>query len=87
MSDVQDWNRKIIEEFGTLAKQNRYESSYAVAIVYVGLGDRPETFQELERAYAERSHWLVWLKLDPRWDSVRADPRFKDLVRRVGLPG
>jgi serine/threonine protein kinase/Flp pilus assembly protein TadD len=79
--------RKILDEFGALAKQNRYLSSYAVALVYVGLGNRPMTFAELERAYAERSHWLVWLKLDPRWDSVRADPRFKDLVRRVGLPG
>jgi eukaryotic-like serine/threonine-protein kinase len=79
--------RKIIEEFRTLSKQNRYQSSYAVALVYASLGDRSETFQELEKAYTERSHWLVWLKLDPRWDSVRGDPRFKDLVRRVGLPG
>ena len=78
--------RRILDEFDALVKQDRYRSSYAVGVVYAGLGNRPETFQQLESAYAERSHWLVWLNRDPRWDSVRNDPRFKDLVRRVGLP-
>ncbi len=32
------------------------------------------------------THWLVWLKRDPRWDEVRADTRFENLVRKVGLP-
>jgi serine/threonine protein kinase/Tfp pilus assembly protein PilF len=79
--------RKILDEFDALAKQGHYQSSYAVGLVYAGLDDRPETFRRLEKAYAERSHWLVWLKLDPRWNSIRSEPRFKDLVHRVGLPG
>lgn len=37
-------------------------------------------------AFEERSHWLVWLNLDPRLDALRGDPRFAELVRRVGLP-
>jgi len=78
--------RKILDEFDALKKQGRYQSPYAVGLVYAGLGRRPDTFLQLEKAYLERSHWLVWLKRDPRWDSVRGDPQFKALVRRVGLP-
>src|SRR5262249_39108334 len=43
-------------------------------------------FSALEAAYGERSHWLVWLKRDPRWDEIREQPRFRELVRRAGLP-
>jgi hypothetical protein len=41
---------------------------------------------KLEAALRERSHWLVWLKRDPRWNDVRTDPRFEALVLRIGLP-
>ena len=74
----------VLRDLNELARQ-RYVTSYGVALVYAGLGDRDKAFASLEKAHAERSHWLVWLKLDPRWDSLRADPRFADLVRRVGL--
>jgi tetratricopeptide (TPR) repeat protein len=77
---------QVLNEFNSLPRQQRFRSSYAVALVYAGMGKREETFSWLEQAYAERSHWLVWLKLDPRWNSVRSDPRFTALVRRVGLP-
>ena len=43
-------------------------------------------FTYLEKAFRDRDDGLVYLKVTPRLDSVRADPRFKDLVRRVGLP-
>jgi TolB-like protein/Tfp pilus assembly protein PilF len=59
---------------------------YNVAIIYVGLGDKDQVFAWLERAYADRSFYLTWLKYDPQLDSVRSDPRFADLMRRVGLP-
>jgi len=65
--------------------QKQYVTSYGVALVYAGLGDRDSAFKWLDKAYDERTHWLVWLKLDPRWDTLRADPRFAELVRRVGL--
>ena len=76
----------ILREFADLSRQGRYASSYAIAVVHAGLGDREGVFQFLDAAYRERSHWLVWLKRDPRWDDVRKDPRFVQLVRKVGLP-
>ena len=82
---VQD-AKAILAEFDALARQGRYASAYAIAAIYAGLGDRERMFQYLDAAYREHSHWLVWLKRDPRWDEFRADPRFENLVRKVGLP-
>jgi hypothetical protein len=58
---------------------------YLLAVVYEGLGDKDRLFTELDNAFAERSTWLPWLKLDPKWDNVHSDPRFTSLVKRVGL--
>jgi tetratricopeptide (TPR) repeat protein len=76
----------VLRKFADLAKEGKYPSSYAIGVVYAGLRDTQQTFVALNEAYEERSHWLVWLKRDPRWDSVRSDPRFRELVRKVGLP-
>jgi hypothetical protein len=53
--------------------------------VYLGLGDKDQTFAWLERAYEEQSNILIYLKAFPFFDPVRNDPRFKSLVHRVGL--
>jgi DNA-binding SARP family transcriptional activator/TolB-like protein/Tfp pilus assembly protein PilF len=63
-----------------------YVTSYAVALVYTALGERDQAFAWLDRAVQERTHWLLWLNRDRRWDPIRSDPRFGSLVRRVGLP-
>jgi TolB-like protein/DNA-binding winged helix-turn-helix (wHTH) protein/Flp pilus assembly protein TadD len=63
----------------------RYVTSYGVALVHAGLGHADEALNSLERAYDERSHWLVWLKLDPRFSTIHDQPRFQDLLNRVGL--
>jgi serine/threonine-protein kinase len=76
----------ILAEFDDLVRSGRYASGYAIAIVYAGIGDRERALSWLAAAYRERSHWLVWLKRDPRWDEIRDDARFQALVRRVGLP-
>jgi hypothetical protein len=58
-----------------------------MATVYAGLGEKEKAFEFLERAYQERSLDVSWfLKADLRIDSLRSDPRFQDLVRRVGYP-
>jgi eukaryotic-like serine/threonine-protein kinase len=78
--------KALLAEFDNLERVGRYASPYAIAVIYAGLRDHERALSSLERAYRERSHWLVWLKRDPRWDEIRADPRFHDLLRRVGLP-
>ena len=64
----------------------RHVSPYHFAIVHTALGETDEAFARLEEAYAMRSEALVWLKVDPRLDPLRSDPRFIGLLQRVGLP-
>lgn len=63
----------------------RYVPPMATAIVYAGLDDREKTFEWLERAYDARDVNLIFLPVDPRWDSYRADPRFTSLLARAGF--
>ena len=65
---------------------NRFVDPYLYAAISMGLGDIDETFALLGDAVTIRSGWLPWLKIEPKWDSLHADPRFADLLRRVGLP-
>ncbi len=78
--------RAVLAEFETLSASGRYASGYAIAIVHAGIEDWNAALSTLDAAHAERSHWLVWLKRDPRWDPIRSDRRFRDLVEKVGLP-
>lgn len=63
-----------------------YVSPFDIATVYAGLEDRIKTFEYLEKAYRERAPYLVYLAVDPHFDPFRTDPRFRDLVHRIGLP-
>jgi tetratricopeptide (TPR) repeat protein len=56
------------------------------ALIYVGLGNRDKAFAWLNRAYEEHSFGLAFLKVEPRFDPLRSDARFQDLLRRMGLP-
>jgi len=66
--------------------EKRFVSAFLVAGVYVGLGEKDNAFQSLEKAYEERSGRLVYLGVAPAFDPLRSDPRFQDLVRRIRLP-
>ena len=63
-----------------------YVSPYDIAFVYAGLGDKDKLFQWLNKAAEDRSTALAEIKVHPRFDKLRKDPRFQDLLRRLGLP-
>jgi len=77
--------RQILDDLTRLAKQ-RYVSPYFLAGIQVGLGESDRAMEDLEKSYEDHSHWLIYLHLDPGMDSLRGNPRFQDLLRRVGLP-
>jgi TolB-like protein/Tfp pilus assembly protein PilF len=80
-----DEARKVLDELIQLAKR-RYVPSFNIGLIYLRLGEIDHAFEWFERAYTERDFYLIYLKVDPRLDSIRADPRFVELYRRVGLP-
>ncbi len=77
--------QQILAELKERSKHT-YVPAYDMAILCEGLGDKIQTFEWLQKAYEERSGYLVYVNLDPRLASLRSDPRFQDLVRRIGLP-
>jgi tetratricopeptide (TPR) repeat protein len=80
--------REAVELLGRLLEQARssYVSAYELALVYQALGDQESTYQWLERAVDERSGYVIHIGWDPRLKPLRSDPRFKSILRRVGLP-
>jgi serine/threonine protein kinase/Tfp pilus assembly protein PilF len=69
------------------ASQTGYVAPYMIGSIYAGLNDKDRAFEFLERAFQERSPDVPWfLKADLRIDNLRSDPRYADLLRRVGLP-
>ncbi len=81
--------RRAVSRRITLLKEgakSRYVSPMTIAELCVRLGDNEQAIAWLEKAYQEHASGLTDLKTDPLYDSVRSDPRFQDLLRRVGLP-
>ena len=76
---------KMIKEYEDLSSHS-YVDFYFVAQIYAGLDDRDQAIRYLERAYQQRSNQIAWLAADPFWYPMYSDPRFKDLIRRIGLP-
>jgi TolB-like protein/DNA-binding winged helix-turn-helix (wHTH) protein len=66
--------------------QNVAWKTFGVALVHTGLGEKDEAFRSLERAIDLRAPFVILLKVDPRFDSLRQDPRFPNLLRRMNLP-
>jgi TolB-like protein/Tfp pilus assembly protein PilF len=70
-----------------LKERNRvHDLEGMIALVYDGLGDKEAVFEWLEKAFRGHSQWLVALRIFPWSESVRADPRYTDLMRRIGFP-
>jgi hypothetical protein len=76
---------KIAQELRELST-HAYIDFYGPATIYAGLGDKDETFRLLERAYEQHSATMPYLAADPTWYGIHSDPRYADLLRRMGLP-
>jgi len=79
-----DKAQESLTELAKLSKDS-YIDPYYFAMVYAGLGDKNQTFSWLEKTFQDRSTYLIWLKVEPLFDPMRDDPRFQDLLRRIGL--
>ena len=82
-SGIDGYLRKHIDLLQEESK-HRYVSPYFIALDYAFLGEKDRVFELLEKAYQERSSWLVEVRVDPIWDLLRSDPRYGDLLRRIG---
>jgi tetratricopeptide (TPR) repeat protein len=76
---------RILDDLTKLAKR-KYVAPHFFAGIHIGMGENDRAVEYLEKSYEEHSHWLIYLHLDPSMDDLRNDPRFQDLLRRVGLP-
>jgi TolB-like protein/DNA-binding winged helix-turn-helix (wHTH) protein/Tfp pilus assembly protein PilF len=70
-----------------LQSKTQYVSPYYLAIVYVGLGENEKAMDWLDKAFADRSNGLVFMKVEPELDNLRSDPRFTALQQRLRFPG
>jgi TolB-like protein/Tfp pilus assembly protein PilF len=77
--------QKTLEQLNELSKE-RYVTPYVVARIYAALGKKDEALRWLEIGYRERAALMVCLKTDRRFDELRSDPRFQDLLTRMNFP-
>jgi len=75
----------MLDEMRQMAK-TKYISPVHFAVVYIGLKQKDQAFFWLEKAFEERAFEILLIKVDPRFDSLRSDPRFQDLLRRMNFP-
>jgi len=76
---------KLADELKQLSTRE-YVPATSVALIYAGLGDKDQAFEWLERAYDQHAFQLQWITLEPRFDNLRSDPRFQDLLKRMRIP-
>ncbi len=77
---------KALDILEQLRTTKRYVSPASLATLYAALGDKDSAVKSLEKAYVERDSQLQVLKVDPAYDALRDDPRFKEMLRKMGLP-
>jgi len=77
--------RHVLDDLTELAKR-KYVAPHFLAGIHIGLEDNGRAMECLEKSWDERCHWLIYLHIDPSMDDLRSDPRFQDLLKRVGLP-
>jgi TolB-like protein/DNA-binding winged helix-turn-helix (wHTH) protein/Tfp pilus assembly protein PilF len=75
---------RILNELKDLSRQ-KYIPPFDIALIYIGLGEKDQAFEWLQKSDAERSRDMAFLEVDPVFDPLRSDPRFADLLHHVGL--
>jgi len=85
LSGMKSEAQAVVYELEAQWKRKR-TGAYNIATAYLALGDRDQAFGWLDKAYEVRTWYLTFLKFDPEFDILHSEPRFKDLLRRVGLP-
>ena len=85
ISGQRDAALKMVDKL-KLIERSSYVSPFSFATIYVGLREDAQTFEQLDRAYKDRSRSLAWLNVMPEFDRVRERPRFLALIKKIGLP-
>jgi eukaryotic-like serine/threonine-protein kinase len=77
-----------LAELGRLIdlSRRRYVSPYEIALIHIGLGDREKALEWLEKGYDDHAAWMIWLDLDPRFNTLHGEPRYRDLLQKMHLP-
>ncbi len=86
MAGQPDKAKVLLNELKIMARK-RYVSPYLEAIVLTGLGERERALTQLEKAFREHACWMVFLNIDPLFDTLRNERRFESLIRRMAFPG
>src|SRR5256886_415677 len=76
--------REVLKQLKELSA-SRYVSPYQMSVLFLSLGEESKAFEWLEKAYEQRAEWMIYLSVDPRFDRLREDSRFTDLLRRIGF--
>jgi len=75
---------QIINEL-TIRSNREYIDPVFIAYIYIYLGNKDQAFAWMEKGVQERSGQILWLRIEPLFDPLRSDPRFDEMVRRMGL--
>ena len=75
---------KVLDEMAKISRQTYFPLYYKAAI-YADVGDNDRAFHWLEKCFEERDMWLALLKVDPIWSNLQSDPRFNELLKKMGL--
>ena len=80
------WKRQLAFDLSLMSAPGAYFSPVALVGDYTMVGDRDKAFEMLDKAFEAREGKLAFLNVDPIWKSLRSDPRYTRLLRRIGLP-
>jgi serine/threonine-protein kinase len=85
LEDDKETLRKLLPELETHVEEEHGMSAFSVAAYYFYLGENDRGFELLERSYSRKESGLPWITVEPDFDPIRADPRYLDLLKRLGL--